>query len=340
MNAFIKIFFFVSSLLFITCNAQQNSEDTPKLRALIIDGQSNHGIWPKTTAMMKDYLEETGIFTVDIERTKYLWLGPHSQMDSLELAANHEKYKLNDKKYESLAKPKADPNFTPNFADYDVIVNNFGWQTADWPESTKKAFEEYMANGGGMVTIHAADNAFGQWDAYNKMIGLGAWGNRTIKNGPYVYYSKDDEKLTRDTTDGSCGSHGAQHEALLTVRTPEHPVVKGMPAQWLHTNDEVYERLRGPAENMTILATAYSGVNEEAKKSGRTDRHEPMLMVINYKKGRIFHITLGHSDVSMECIGLKTAFERGTEWAATEAVTQKIPANFPGVEKVSKIEWE
>jgi type 1 glutamine amidotransferase len=170
------------------------------------------------------------------------------------------------------------------------------------------------------------------------MIGLGAWGDRTIESGPYVYYSKGDEKLTRDTTDGPCGSHGAQHEALLTVRTPEHPVVKGMPAQWLHTNDEVYERLRGPAKNMTILATAYSGVNEEAKKSGRTDRHEPMLMVINYKKGRIFHITLGHSDVSMECIGLKTAFERGTEWAATGAVTQKIPANFPGVEKVSKIE--
>ncbi|MFT7068315.1 MAG: type 1 glutamine amidotransferase [Spirosomataceae bacterium] len=340
MNTFIKTFLFLNSLLFFACNAQQKTVETPKLKALIIDGQSNHGIWPKTTAMMKDYLEETGMFTVNIERTKYLWLGPHSQMDSLELAANHEKYKLNDKEYESLAKPKADPNFTPNFADYDVIVNNFGWQTADWPESTKKAFEEYMANGGGMVTIHAADNAFGQWDAYNEMIGLGAWGDRTIENGPYVYYSKDEEKLTRDTTNGSCGSHGAQHEALLTVRTPEHPIVKGMPSQWLHTADEVYERLRGPAENMTILATAYSGVNKEAKKSGRTDRHEPMLMVINYKKGRIFHITLGHSDVSMECTGLKTAFERGTEWAATGDVTQKLPTDFPGTKEVSKIDWE
>lgn len=315
-----------------------------KLKALIIDGQSNHGIWPKTTAMMKDYLEKTGMFTVDIERTKYLWLGPHSQMDSLELAANHEKYKLADKAYESLSKPKADPDFKPNFAAYDVIINNFGWQTAEWPAETKKAFEVYMANGGGMVVLHAANNAFGQWDAYNEMIGLGAWGDRTKANGPYVYYTKDTEELVRDTTDGICGSHGAQQEALLTLRTPAHPIVKGMPAQWLHTADEIYERMRGPAKNMTILATSFSGAEQNSppwnRKVKGTDRHEPMLMTIDYKKGRVFHIAYGHSALSMECIGLKTAFERGTEWAATGKVTQPLPANFPKADKVSKIDWK
>ena len=62
---------------------QSTSEtaDTRKLKALIIDGQNNHGIWPKTTAMMKDYLEQTGMFDVSIERTALTWQGPANDMD-------------------------------------------------------------------------------------------------------------------------------------------------------------------------------------------------------------------------------------------------------------------
>ena len=47
------------------------------LKALIIDGENNHGVWPMTTMMMKDYLKQTGLFSVDIQRTAYTWQGPH-----------------------------------------------------------------------------------------------------------------------------------------------------------------------------------------------------------------------------------------------------------------------
>ena len=60
---------------------EQNQKPKKVLKALIIDGQSNHGIWPKTTAMMKDYLEQTGLFTVDVERTAFAWVGPHNDND-------------------------------------------------------------------------------------------------------------------------------------------------------------------------------------------------------------------------------------------------------------------
>ena len=313
--------------------------NSKKIKVLIIDGQSNHGIWPKTTVMIQDYLLKTGLFDVDIYRTKFLWLGPHSQMDSTALVANYNLYKINDKPYELLSESKTDPDFAPKFSNYDVVVNNFGWKTADWPLQTQKDFESYMANGGGMVSVHAADNAFEYWEAYNKMIGVGGWGNRTLENGPYHYYDKEG-KLIVDNSDGPCGSHGPSHEAVITIREPAHPIVAGMPKEWLHTTDEVYERLRGPGENMTILATAHSGVDApNARFKGRTDRHEPMIMTIQYKKGRIFHCTLGHSDVSFESLGLKTLIERGTEWAATGKVTQKMPNNFPTKDKSSRVIW-
>jgi type 1 glutamine amidotransferase len=106
-----------------------------------------------------------------------------------------------------------------------------------------------------------------------------------------------------------------------------------LPTRWMHGSDELYERLRGPAENLTVLATAYA---DPAKRG--SGEHEPMLMVIDYGKGRVFHTTLGHDQNSMKCVGFITTLQRGTEWAATGKVTQKVPADFPNAEKVTNRE--
>ena len=45
------------------------------MKALIIDGQNGHDIWPKKTAMMKSYLEQTGLFSVKVARTAFAWQG-------------------------------------------------------------------------------------------------------------------------------------------------------------------------------------------------------------------------------------------------------------------------
>ena len=265
--------------------------------------------------MMQQYLEETGLFEVDIDRTLFTWKG-----DSLLPLFSVPGLKATT----SLPEPKADSTFTPNFADYDVVVTNFGWNAAPWPASTNKALEDYVNGGGGLVVVHAADNSFGDWDEYNKMIGLGGWGGRTEKHGPYVYYN-DAGELIRDTTAGNGGAHGPQHEFLVQVRDQSHPITQGMPTEWLHAQDELYDRLRGPAENMKVLATAYS--SDEYKG---TSRHEPMIITIDYGQGRVFHTPMGHADYSFECVGFIVSFNRGTEWAATGKVTQtEIPADFP-----------
>jgi len=296
-----------------------------QIKVLIVDGQNNHEVWPKSTIMMKQYLEETGLFKVDIARSKYTWKGEREKA-YLPLA--------DVGSTEDLENPKADQDFRPKFKKYDVVISNFGWKAADWPEKTQKAFEKFVQSGGGFVSIHAADNSFPSWEAYNKMIALGGWGDRTEKDGPYVYYTNDGE-LVRDTSPGRAGSHGPQNIFPVTVRVKDHPITRGMPETWLTTKDECYSMLRGPAENLTILAT---GKDQSGKAP--TDRHEPMLMAIEYGRGRVFHTTLGHDDYSIESVGFIISFLRGTEWAATGKVTIPIPEDFPTATKSTSRKFE
>ncbi|MDQ8198946.1 ThuA domain-containing protein [Pelagicoccus enzymogenes] len=308
--------FFVStlSLLAAFILAGCASQKAEPLRALIVDGQNNHGVWPKSTVMMKQYLEETGLFSVDIDRTRYLWRGEQYLPE----------YALQDGvERESLDEPKPDPEFKPDFSQYDLVISNFGWKAAAWPEETRTALETFLANGGGLVVVHAADNSFPEWEEYNRMIGLGGWGGRDETHGPYVYYSETGEKIV-DTEKGRAGTHGDRSEFIIEIRDADHPITKGMPARWLHTEDECYGKLRGPAEEMTVLATAYS--DPETRGTGR---HEPMLMTIDYKQGRVFHMTLGHDVLAFQGSGFIATLQRGSEWAATGAVTQALPADFP-----------
>ena len=61
--------------------------------------------------------------------------------------------------------------------------------------------------------------------------------------------------------------------------------------------DELYDKLCGPARELTVLATAHSEPNN--KGSGE---EEPMLMTIRYGKGRVFHTTLGHDVPAMKWV--------------------------------------
>lgn len=297
------------------------------LRALIIDGQNNHGIWPKTSAMMKDYLEQTGLFEVDIARTAYTW--QNGQDDRL-----LEKFPVAGVAVTKTEKPQPDPDFSPQFSRYDVVISNFGWMASPFPQATRDSLEAFVSNGGGLVVVHAADNSWPEWPAFNKMIGLGGWGERNEKDGPYVYYN-DAGEMVRDTTPGPGGSHGKQHEFTVVVRDSLHPITKGMPPRWMHAQDELYERLRGPAENLHVLATAYSGGQEKS-----TNRHEPMIMTIDYGKGRVFHTPMGHADYSISCVGFIVTLQRGTEWAATGRVTQPLPSDFPRADAVRQRKWK
>ncbi len=280
---------------------QDNSNIDAPYKALIISGQNNH-TWEESTPILKNILNNTELFATDIA--------------------------------ESPAQGEDMSNFTPAFTDYDVVVLDYNGDA--WPEETQKAFLAYVKAGGGVVVYHAANNAFPDWKEFNKVIGLGGWGDRNEKDGPYVRWK--DGEFTRDMTPGRAGSHGEQHAFRVVTREKNHPITKGLPETWLHAKDELYSQLRGPAENLTVLATAFA---DTAK--GGTGEHEPALMTIQYGKGRVFHTTLGHvagtgPHPAVECVGFIVTIQRGAEWAATGNVTQEIPTAFPGLFAVSS--WD
>jgi hypothetical protein len=267
-----------------------------KIRALIIDGNNPYHDWQVTTPLMKKSLEESGRFVVDVATVPI-----------------PEGYKTDTSKAPA---PVADLDFHPRFADYDVVIGNYIGPR--WPQQTEEEFVKFVNDGGGFVVIHSANNAFPDWPEYNRLCGVGGWYGRNEKSGPHVYLDEAGEEV-RDTSAGAGGSHGPQHEYQIRMRDVEHPITRGFPTTWNHAQDELYDSLRGPATDMQILATAYSDPKFEG-----TGKHEPMVMVLPYGAGRVFHTVLGHADYSMRCPGFQTLLLRGTEWAATGEVTMPI----------------
>jgi type 1 glutamine amidotransferase len=275
-------------------------------KILIVTGQSNRfHDWSKSSPLVKTYLEQTGLFTVDVATTP--------------------------------ARGGDMSGFSPKFSDYAAVV--LIYEGDEWPAATKQAFVDYMKNGGGLVTIHDTDNAFPYWPEFNEMIAVGGWGFKADGNigarndSSGAKLRLRDGKWVQDSATPGTSGHPARKEFPVTTREPKHPIMQGLPETWIHGTDEIYSQLRGPAKNVTVLASSLSSVSKE---------EEPMLMAISYGKGRIFHSTLGHvapNDKApfpaLVCAGFITTLQRGTEWAATGKVTQKVPADFPTAEKSS-----
>jgi uncharacterized protein len=284
----------IAALVAVAASAQQRA--TP-IRVMLLDGESagTYHQWKLTTPVLKKMLDETELFQVDV-----------------------------------VTAPPAGASFSafkPDFAKYQAVMLNYDAPDERWPAELKTSFEQYVTNGGGVVIVHAADNAFAGWKAFNEMAGIGGWRDRIETAGPFWYFK--DGKLVSDTTPGKAGSHGQRLPFKVVVRDRRHPIVNGLPEAWMHQGDELYARMRGPGKNMTVLATAYS----DPMNNG-TGRDEPQLMVLSYGKGRIFHTTMGHDVSAMSSVDFVVTLQRGTEWVATGSVTQKVPADFPTADQV------
>ena len=269
------------------------------IKALVVSGQNNHN-WQVSHKVLKQILDNSGLFVTDIALT---------------------------------APAGGDmTTFKPDFSQYDVVVLDYNGDR--WPAETDSAFVKYVRKGGGVVIYHAADNAFSGWEEFNRIIALGGWEGRNEKSGPYCYLK--DGELVLDNRPGHGGSHGQQREYPMHCRNAKHPITKGLPDNWIHARDEMYDSMRGPANIKDLL---YSGTADPA--TGGSGREEALVFTVDYGKARIFHLMLGHcgptaeDNPAMQCVVFQTLLLRGAEWAATGKVKQPVPADFPTDQSVS-----
>jgi type 1 glutamine amidotransferase len=169
-----------------------------------------------------------------------------------------------------------------------------------WPKEAEDALLAAVKGGKGLVVLHYASSAFdtgdAAWPEYEKLIG-GGW--RRSKGH---------------------GAHAPQYQFRVEIKDREHPVTRGFPPSFLHAKDELYHKLLIP-EGAHVLAEA---LDDHPK--GGTGKKEPLVWVLTYGKGRVFHDALGHADYSMQGPGFQALIVRGAEWAATGKATAPIPA--------------
>jgi type 1 glutamine amidotransferase len=193
-----------------------------------------------------------------------------------------------------------------NLARYDVLLLNYkdtknGGPETRWSEKNQKAFVDAIQGGKGLVVYHHASSAFTSGSAFDKDF------ERVIAGG----WRKQ-------------GNHGKRHVFTVTMTRNSHPITKGMPASFLHSNDELYQNSVMFRDNV-VLATAFSDKSLDPKNSGKD---EPVVWVTHHGKGRVVENVLGHDVRAMKSPGFQTLMVRCVEWAATGEVHTPVPADL------------
>ena len=195
---------------------------------------------------------------------------------------------------------------TSNLAKYDALLLNYkdtrtGGPDTRWSDANKTAFADAVRGGKGLFVYHHASSAFvsgSDWDKEFEKVIAGGWRKQ--------------------------GYHGKRHEFKVTIRPTDHPITKGMPTEFAHSNDELYQN-SVMFQDSVVLATAFSDAAKDAKNTGK---HEPVVWVSHYGKGRVCENVLGHDVAAMKSPGFQTLLVRGVEWAATGGVKTPVPAEL------------
>ena len=215
--------------------------------------------------------------------------------------------------------------FAPDFSAFDVVVmnwNDFGVKNPLQPAWMDKLLER-VEQGGGLVLYHAA--GFEHHPGFAAVAGL-VWQQPGF--GDRITLDDKGQIVRVAKGEGPGSGHGKRFEFPLKMWAKTHPICAGLPEVWLHTEDEAWFAQRGPAQGMEVLATTVAP---------ETKLNEPMIWTRNQGKGRVFVCRLGHDAKAMACIGFRTVFNRGCEWAATGKVTLPVPTNFPAADKTSVV---
>ena len=145
--------------------------------------------------------------------------------------------------------------------------------------ATKKALMDYANRGGAIIAHHP-----GTWYAW--------------RNFP---------EWNKEIIGGGTKGHDALGPFTAKVTNAEHPITKGVPAEFEIT-DELYNYNPDPAATpIEVLATATS------RKSSKVF---PQVFIVKHPKARIVGFTLGHDERAHNLEAYQTLLKNAVQWAA------------------------
>ena len=229
------------TLLAVALAASLVSAEPAKTRVLIVTGVDTAHNWKATSPVVRDLLQKDARIEAQI-------------VDDPEFLAS------------------------PKLADYDVVLLHFrnGKPLAHQAEIAKNV-SAFVEKGKGLVVLHFACGAMGDWPGFADVAGR-VW----------------DKKKT----------HDPRGPYTVRITDVKHPITQGM--KDFQADDELYFCLTGDRP-MQVLAVAKSKV---------TKSDQPMALVCEYGKGRVFNTPLGHDPKALQMPGVSQLLQRGCLWAA------------------------
>ena len=237
-------------LLFLSANVRSpRAAETPPapIKILIVTGQDYPGhLWRETAPVLRKLLETDPRFMVRI-------LEDPGALDSTALT------------------------------NYHVALLHFqNWETPGPGVAARENLRRFVANGGGLVSVHFACGAWhGAWPEFQNLVGR-------------VWHGSGPGK----------SQHDPRGPFTVQIVDKDHAVTRGLSD--FETDDELYTCLTGNAP-IHILADAKSKVDK---------KDHPMAFTRDYEKGRVFLTTLGHDVQAFTNSSVPQLIRQGCAWAA------------------------
>lgn len=186
---------------------------------------------------------------------------------------------------------KADQITDEFLTQYQLIVQlNFPPYT--WKQDGMKAFESYIEEGkGGWIGFHHA-TLLGEFDGYPM------WNWFSIFMGDIKF-----ENYIASLVSGNVG-----------VENMKHPVMKGVPENFVVEKEEWYTYNQSPRPNVTVLASVDE--NSYLPKSDIKMGDHPVVWTNEKMKARNVYIFMGHHPALFKNEAYLMIFENAIKWAS------------------------
>jgi type 1 glutamine amidotransferase len=122
----------------------------------------------------------------------------------------------------------------------------------------RESFESFVAQGGGVLAIHASAVIEFDWPWYESLIGA------------------------------RCAGHPEPQRGTLVVEDAEHPAMRGIPQRW-SVHEQWYDFEHNPRGKVHVLAS----VDESSYEGGKRGDH-PLIWCHEALGGRVLYSGLGH----------------------------------------------